>query len=72
MQFHQMYGLRAGEEIAIIQPEEKPVTMKIEKGHLVAAPHNEALEKDTLAFIIGINALYQNKLYRPVGEGDCP
>ncbi len=72
MQFHQMYGLRAGEEIAIIQPEEKPVTMKIEKEHLVAAPHNEALEKDTLAFIIGINALYQNKLYRPVGEGDCP
>ena len=72
MQFHQMYGLRAGEEIAIIQPEEQPVTMKIENGHLVEAPHNEELEKDTLAFIIGVNALYQKKQYRPVVKGDCP
>ena len=72
MQFHQMYGLRVGKEIAIIQPEEQPVTMKIEDGHLLEIPHNKELEKDALAFIIGINALYQEKLYRPVVEGDCP
>ena len=72
MQFHQMYGLRVGKEIAIIQPEEQPVTMKIENEHLVETPHNKELEKDALAFIIGINALYQEKLYRPVAEGDCP
>jgi len=71
MKFHQMYGLRAGDEIAIIQPEEEPVTMKIENGHLVEAPHNEELEKDTLAFIIGVNALYQEKLYRPISKSDC-
>ena len=71
MQFHQMYGLRVGDEIAIIQPKEKPVTMKIEAGHLVAAPHNTELEKDVLAFVIGTNVLYQKRLFRPVTAADC-
>ena len=72
MQFHQMYGLRIGNEIAIIQPEEKPVTMKIENGHLVKADHNQELEKDVLAFVIGINELYQKRLFKPVSASDCP
>ncbi len=71
MKFHQMYGLRVKDEIAIIQPEEQPVTMKIRNGHLVESSHNIELEKDTLGFIIGINALYQNKAFRPVMQEDC-
>ena len=71
MKFHQMYGLRVGDEIAIIQPEEEAVTMKISKGHLVGTEHNIELEKDALAFIIGTNALYQNKMFRPVTKEDC-
>ncbi len=71
LQFHQMYGLRVADEIAIIQPEEAPVTMKIVDGHLVEAPHNVDLEKDVLAFVIGINELYQKKLYRPITAADC-
>ena len=71
MKFHQMYGLRVGNEIAIIQPEEEPITMKIQNGELVETAHNNELEKDTLGFIIGINALYQEKLFRPISETDC-
>ncbi len=71
MKFHQMYGLRVGDEIAIIQPEEQPVTMKINHGHLIESTHNTELEKDALGFIIGINALYQNKAFRPVNQADC-
>ncbi len=71
MKFHQMYGLRVGDEIAIIQPEETPITMKIEQGNLVETAHNRELEKDALGFIIGLNALYQEKMFRPVSETDC-
>jgi len=71
MQFHQMYGLRVGDEIAIIQPKKEAVTMKIENGHLVETEHNEELEKDVLAFVTGINALYQKKLFKPVTMQDC-
>ncbi len=71
MQFHQMYGLRVGDEIAIIQPQEKPVTMKIVNGHLEKAPRNQELEKDVLAFVVGLNELYQKKLYKPVVTSDC-
>ena len=71
MQFHQMYGLRVGEEIAIIQPEMKPVTMKIENHRLLESTQNSELEKDALAFVIGINDLYQTKQFRPVVQQDC-
>lgn len=71
MQFHQMYGLRVGNEIAIIQPKKGAVTMKIKDGHLVSSEHNLALEKDVLAFVIGINSLYQDKLFKPVLVSDC-
>jgi phosphoglycerol transferase MdoB-like AlkP superfamily enzyme len=71
MKFHQMYGLRVGNEIAIIQPKQQPITMKIDNGHLIIAPHNNELEKDTLGFIIGLNALYQQKLFRPISKEDC-
>ncbi|MEE9446729.1 MAG: LTA synthase family protein, partial [Arenicellales bacterium] len=71
MKFHQMYGLRVGDDIAIIQPELEAVTMKIQDGHLVNAPHQPELEQDALAFIIGTNALYQNQAYRPVLAQDC-
>ena len=61
MQFHLMYGLRVGEEIAIVQPEMKLVTKKIENQRLVDSTQNSELEKDDLAFVVGINELYQKK-----------
>jgi len=72
MQFHQMYGLRVGDKIAIIQPEEAPVTMKIAEGQrLIETEHDTELEKDVLAFVIGTNELYQKQLYKPVTPADC-
>ncbi len=71
MQFHQMYGLRVGDKIAIIQPEEKPITMKIVNGKLIEIEHDNELEKDVLAFVIGLNDLYQKQLFRPVTKEDC-
>ena len=71
MKFHQMYGLRVGDEIAIIQPQQQAVTMKISNGRLVETTHNIELEKDALGFIIGINALYQKKMFRSVSKKDC-
>ncbi len=71
LQFHQMYGLRVGDEIAIIQPQEEPVTMKIKNGRLVNADHNQELEKDVLAFVVGLNELYQKQLYKPITASDC-
>lgn len=71
MKFHQMYGLRVGNEIAIIQPQEDPITMQISKGTLIETPHNTELEKDALGFIIGINALYQKQAFRPISPEDC-
>ncbi|MEH6458010.1 MAG: LTA synthase family protein [Cocleimonas sp.] len=71
LQFHQMYGLRVDDEIAIIQPEMKPVTMKIKNKRLVETNQNIELEQDALAFVIGINDLYQTKQYRPVKQQDC-
>lgn len=72
MQFHDMYGLRSGDEIAIIEPKKPAVTMKIENGKLRETAHNTELEKDVLAFIIGTNDLYQKQLFRPITAADCP
>ena len=71
MQFHQMYGLRVADEIAIIQPEEEPITMKIVDGRLIEIEHNIELEKDVLAFVIGLNELYQKQLFKPVSDEEC-
>ena len=71
MQFHEMYGLRVDDEIAIIQPEMPPITMKIKNEKLIKTEQNTELEQDALAFVIGINDLYQTKHYRPFLQDDC-
>ncbi len=71
MQFHQMYGLRVADKIAIIQPEKDPVTMKIVDKKLIEVAHDTELEKDVLAFVIGLNELYQKQLFKPVSPADC-
>ena len=71
MQFHQMYGLRVADKIAIIQPEEEPVTMKIVDGKLIEIEHDTELEKDVLAFVIGLNVLYQEQLFKPITATGC-
>jgi len=71
VQFHPIYGLRVGQEIAIVQTEMKLVTKKIENQRLVDSTQNGELEKDDLAFVVGINELYQKKSFRPVSAQNC-
>jgi len=64
MQFNENYALRVGERVAVVRPRKKPQTFKYEKSHLVEIAHDEALEKDALAFVIGLNHLYNKQLFR--------
>ncbi len=64
MQYHDIYGLRYEDEVAVIQPGKPPVTYNVtENDHLVLAGHNKDLEKDALAFIIALDKLYRKQLY---------
>jgi arylsulfatase A-like enzyme len=64
LQFHELYGLRYEDEIAIIQPDKPAETYRVTAGdHLEPAGHNAALEKDALAFVVVLDYLYRNRLY---------
>jgi phosphoglycerol transferase MdoB-like AlkP superfamily enzyme len=64
MQFNDNYALRIGDKVAVVRPREKPQTFKYENQHLVEIAHDSELEKDVLAFVIGLNYLYDKQLYR--------
>jgi phosphoglycerol transferase MdoB-like AlkP superfamily enzyme len=64
LQFHELYGLRYEDEIAVIQPDKPAQTFHVTADdHLEPAEHNAALEKDALAFVIVLDHLYRNRLY---------
>ena len=64
MQFNENYALRVGDKVAVVRPRKKPQTFKYENKHLVEVSHDEVLEKDALAFVIGLNHLYDKQLFR--------
>jgi len=64
MQFNENYALRVGDKVAVVRPRKKAQTFKYVKNHLVEIEHNKELEKDALAFVIGLNYLYDKQLYR--------
>ena len=64
MQFHDMYALRNGNTVAIVQPNKKPLTFSYDGEHLHSSEHNQTLEQDTVAFVHVLNDLYQNRLYK--------
>jgi phosphoglycerol transferase MdoB-like AlkP superfamily enzyme len=64
MQFHDMYALRNGDKVAVIQPDTAAVTFDLVDHHLQAADHDSELEKDAAAFVHVINDLYQKRLYK--------
>ncbi|VAW50506.1 Phosphatidylglycerol--membrane-oligosaccharide glycerophosphotransferase [hydrothermal vent metagenome] len=64
LQFHDIYGLRYKNEIAVFQPGTPVETYLIDKNdRLRLTKHNVELEKDNLAFITTLDALYQKKLF---------
>jgi phosphoglycerol transferase MdoB-like AlkP superfamily enzyme len=64
MQFNENYALRVGNKVAVVQPRVKAETFIYVNEHLVSAPHDVELEKNALAFVIGLNHLYDKQLYR--------
>ncbi|MCF6310154.1 MAG: sulfatase-like hydrolase/transferase [Sulfurimonas sp.] len=72
MQFHSSYALRVDDKVAIIRPGKKPMTflytkkdeMKVIFEHLVKIESDVELEKDALAFVVALDYLYNNKLYK--------
>jgi len=63
MQFNDFYALRAGDEVAVVRPGKEPLSFKYRDEHLYPAQINEELRKDTLAFIVVLNYLYDKKRY---------
>jgi phosphoglycerol transferase MdoB-like AlkP superfamily enzyme len=72
MQFHEAYALRVDNKVAIIRPNKAALTFlytppkdfKDKNNHLKQIAHDKELEKDVLAFVITLNYLYNNKLYK--------
>ena len=64
MQFNENYALRVGDKVAIIRPMRPAETFIYKEKHLVPTEHDVELEKDALAFVIGLNHLYDKRLFR--------
>ncbi|RKZ78880.1 MAG: LTA synthase family protein, partial [Gammaproteobacteria bacterium] len=64
MQFHESYALRSDDTVAVIRPDKAPVTFLYQNKHLVETESDVELEKDALAFIIVLDYLYNEKLYK--------
>jgi len=64
MQFHDSYALRIKNKVAIIRPNKKAMTYLYENKHLKEIAHDKELEKDALAFVITLDYLYNQKLYK--------
>jgi phosphoglycerol transferase MdoB-like AlkP superfamily enzyme len=64
MQFNENYALRVGNKVAVVRPRAKAETFEYIDRRLVSTEHNVELEKDALAFVIGLNYLYDNQLFR--------
>jgi len=64
LQFHDIYGLRSGNKIAIIQPNKPAATYQVvAKDHIKITEHDTELEKDAQAFVIMLNELYRKKQF---------
>jgi len=64
MQFNTYYALRADDKVAILRPHKKPITFLYKNKHLKQIAHDKELEKDVLAFIVTLDHLYNEKLYK--------
>ena len=64
MQFNERYALRVGDKVAVVIPRKPAETFNYVDKQLVATSHDEELEKNALAFIIGLNHLYSERLFR--------
>jgi len=64
MQFNESYALRIQDRVAVIRPRQVAKTFKYVDEHLVPVAHDAKLEKDALAFVLGLNFLYSKQRFR--------
>lgn len=64
LQFNDFYALRVKDKVAVIRPKKEALTFTYEDKRLHPVEHDKELEEDALAFILVLNHLYQNKLYK--------
>jgi len=68
MQFNETYALRKDNKVAIVRPNQPPLTFNYIDQHLQSTEHDIELETDALAFVIVLDHLYQNKLYKSIAQ----
>ncbi len=64
LQFNSTYALRVDDTVAVLREGMPAQTFAYSDGHLVARESDAELEHDLLAFIVTLDYLYNNKLYR--------
>lgn len=64
MQFNRYYALRSDNKVAILRPNKKPLTFVYKNKHLQKIESDNNLERDALAFVVSLNYMYHNRLYR--------
>jgi len=64
MQFNETYALRVDNLVAVVQPNQPARTYEYVNEHLKPIKHNSELERDALAFVLGLNYLYDKQKYR--------
>jgi len=63
MQFNDIYALRVADKVAVVRPRKEAKTFRYKNGHLIEVAHESELEKNALAFVIGLNHLYDKQLF---------
>jgi hypothetical protein len=64
MQFNETYALRVDNLVAVVQPNQPAQTFKYKNEHLITTKHHIELEKDALAFVLGLNYLYNEQKFK--------
>jgi phosphoglycerol transferase MdoB-like AlkP superfamily enzyme len=64
MQFNDTFALRKGDKVSVLRPNKQALTFEYKDSKMLPAEHDSFLEKNSLAFILTMNHLYQNQLYR--------
>ena len=64
MQFNDRYAFMVDNIVTVIRPKMKPMTFIYKNNHLVKTKENIELEKDALAFLLVLDYVYKNQLYK--------
>jgi len=64
MQFNENYALRVDNKVAVVIPSQPAKTYEYVGEHLREIDHDVELERDALAFVIGLNNLYDKQKFK--------